>query len=431
MEIAETPTTDPGAPRTDPADPADPGAAVEGRMSGFPPAHDSPVTLATWQEEPNLRWAFRHMREIMPSHLIPADRHTTRALEVASTPSALAAPVTRLDGTTTTAEDVFARTWTDALLVLQDGTIVDERYYAGMTDRTPHLLMSVSKSIVGCVAGILADRGLLDPAAPLTRYVPEAATSGYAGADVRHLLDMRTGVAFRETYTAPEAEVRVMERSMGWRPRLDGDPVGTYRYLTTLSKADRHGGPFAYRSADTDMLGWVCERASGSRMADLISTLLWVPMGAERDAEITCDPVGSAIHDGGVSAVPRDVARFGQMLLDDGTIDGSPVVPTSWLHDAHYPTKDVRDAFAQTDNESVLPGGWYRNKFWFVPHGHATALVCLGIHGQMVYVNRATGTVGVKLSSWPQAQNTNYLIDTLRAFGSVCSQLQSPGAVQA
>jgi CubicO group peptidase (beta-lactamase class C family) len=402
-------------------------AAVDDRMIGFPPAKESLVMLANWQEEANLRWAFRHMREIMPTQLIRADRSTTRFLDVASASSALAAPVARLDGTSATAAEVFASTFTDALLVLHDGKVVDEHYYAGMTDRTPHLLMSVSKSIVGCVAGVLTERGLLDPTEPVTTYVPEAATSGYSGARVRHLLDMRTGVAFRETYTAPDAEVRVMERSMGWRPRLDDDPVGMYEYLTTLSKDDTHGGPFTYRSADTDMLGWVCERASGTRMSDLISTLLWVPMGAEQDAEVTCDAVGSAIHDGGVSAVPRDVARFGQMLLDGGMIDGRPVVPPTWLLDAHDPQADVREAFAQTDNESVLPGGWYRNKFWFVPSEHGTALVCLGIHGQMVYVNRATRTVGVKLSSWPQAQNVTYLVDTLRAFASICALAQRTG----
>jgi CubicO group peptidase (beta-lactamase class C family) len=417
MEIAQDPTAVPSD------DPTVSAGAVDGRMTGFPPTKESLVTLATWQDQPNLRWALRHMREIVPSHVIAADRHTTRMLDAASAPSALSATVTRLDGTKATAQDVFDSTWTDALLVLQEGRVVDEHYFAGMTERTPHLLMSVSKSIVGCVAGILADRGLLDTSAPVTMYVPEAATSGYGDADVRHLLDMRTGVAFRETYTAPDAEVRIMERSMGWRPRLADDPVGTYEYLTTLSKANRHGGPFAYRSADTDMLGWVCERASGTRMADLISTLLWVPMGAEQDGEITCDPVGSAIHDGGVSAVARDVARFGQMLLDDGMIDGWPVVPATWLLDSHHPGPDVRDAFAQTDNESVLPGGWYRNKFWFVPTVHGPALVCLGIHGQMVYVNRTTRTVGVKLSSWPQAQNVDYLVDTLRAFASICGQL--------
>jgi len=413
-----------------PEDPmTDSSEAVDARMIGFPPAQESLVTLANWQEEANLRWAFRHMREILPTQPIRADRDTTRPLYVTSPATALGAPVARLDGTSTTAAEVFASTFTDALLVLHDGKIVDEHYYAGMTSQTPHLLMSVSKSIVGCVAGVLAERGLLDPTEPVTTYVPEVATSGYNGAKVRHLLDMRTGVAFRETYTAPDAEVRVMERSMGWRPRLDGDPVGMYQYLTTLSNDDIHGGPFTYRSADTDMLGWVCERASGTRMSDLISTLLWVPMGAEHDAEVTCDGVGSAIHDGGVSAVPRDVARFGQMLLDGGTIDGRAVVPAGWLLDAHDPEEDVREAFAGTDNESVLPGGWYRNKFWFVPSGQGTALVCLGIHGQMVYVNRSTRTVGVKLSSWPQAQNVTHLVDTLRAFASVCAQLSGPNGL--
>jgi CubicO group peptidase (beta-lactamase class C family) len=290
-----------------------------------------------------------------------------------------------------------------------------------MTPHTPHLVMSVSKSIVGCVAGILADRGVLDVGAKVTHYVPEVATSGYAGATVRHLLDMRTGVAFSETYQAADSEVRVMERSMGWRPSLDSDPVGMYRYLTTVGTATDHGGPFTYRSADTDMLGWVCERAAGTRMADLVSSLIWIPMGAEQDADITCDPVGSAVHDGGISAIARDLARFGQLLLDDG----GKVVPAKWLADSWQPPADVREAFAGTDNEPVLPGGWYRNQFWFVPNHRGTALVCLGIHGQMVYVHRETRTVGVKLSSWPDPQNATYLIDTLRAFAAIGARLDA------
>ena len=276
-------------------------------------------------------------------------------------------PVWRLDGSTATAAEVFAGTHTDALVVLHDGRLVAERYDAGMTAATRHLLMSVSKSIVGCVAGVLADRGLLDPGAPVTAYVPEAGPSGYAGATIRNLLDMRTGVAFRETYTALDAEVRVMERSMGWRPAQPGDPAGAYPYLTTLGHAGPHGTEFTYRSADSDMLGWACERASGTRMADLISALIWQPIGAERDAEITCDPLGSAIHDGGVSATARDLARFGQMLIDDGMAQGYPVVPQAWLADTRAPEPGVREAFAVTDHEFVLPGGWYRNQFWVIP----------------------------------------------------------------
>ena len=300
-----------------------------GLMTGFPPAPEAQVTLANWQDPPYSRWAFRHMRELIPSHPIPAGPGGPggAALLPAAPWPLPDPPVGRIDGSTATAAEVFADTYTDALVVLKDGQLVAERYDAGMTAATPHLLMSVSKSLVGCVAGVLADRGLLDPAAPVTAYVPEAGDSGYAGATVRHLLDMRTGVAFRETYAELDAEVRVMERSMGWRPAQPGDPAGAYPYLITLGQAGPHGGEFTYRSADSDMLGWVCERASGTRMADLIGALIWQPMGAERDGEITCDPLGSAIHDGGVSATARDLARFGQLLVDDGMARGLPGRP--------------------------------------------------------------------------------------------------------
>ena len=308
--------------------------AADTRMQGFPPDPASQVTLANWQDPPNQRWAFQHMREVIPSHPIPAG--TARPLP--ERPSAVGhITVARLDGSTGSVDDVLRDTWTDALVVIHDGQLVEERYLSGMTAKTPHLLMSVSKSIVGCVAGTLVEQGLLSPDRPVSAYVPEIAGSGYAGATVRHLLDMRTGVLFREAYTVPDAEVRVMERSMGWRPSQVGDPVGAYAYLTTLGTEGPHGDQFTYRSADTDMLGWVCERASGTRMADLVSERIWVPMGAEQDAEITCDAVGTAIHDGGISATARDLARFGQLLLDDGRVGQTQVIPEKWLADSLEP----------------------------------------------------------------------------------------------
>src|SRR6476620_11784112 len=119
------------------------------------------------------------------------------------------------------------------------------------------------------------------------------------------------------------------------------------------------------------MLGWVCERASGTRMADLIAALIWQPMGAERDGEITCDPLGSAIHDGGVSATARDLARFGQLLVDDGFARGgsggikvstSPeaaehgsylFIPADWLGAKLAPDCVFFDDTATTENELV------------------------------------------------------------------------------
>ena len=91
------------------------------------------------------------------------------------------------------------------------------------------------------------------------------------GPRVRHVLDMRTGVAFSEAYTSDDSEVRVMERSMGWAPRRPDDPVRRIRLPDDARRPRVHtAAAFVYRSCDTDMLGWMCERAAGRRMADLV-----------------------------------------------------------------------------------------------------------------------------------------------------------------
>lgn len=388
-------------------------------MSGFPPQAPLQVNLSNWQQPRYLRWAFRHMREVIPSQAIKAGPRP-RSLAASTTAAIGDIEVALADGRSTVA-GVLDSTHTDGLLVLRDGGVVHEQYFHGMTESTPHLVMSISKSIVGCVAGVLVHRGKIDPSAAVTDYVPEVGVGGYRGATVRDVLDMRTGVAFREAYAANDSEVRAMERSMGWAPRLDDDPCGAYAYLTQIGTSGPHGNEFVYRSCDTDMLGWICERAADRRMSDLISELLWVPLGAEHDAEITCDAVGTAVHDGGISTTLPDLARFGQMLLDAGTVDDRRVVPDQWFADAFAPPLDVRQAFARTDNAVMLPGGWYRNQFWFFRAASGPVLLCLGIHGQLIYVDHASRTVVTKMSSWPQAQNPAYLAATLRACGAIAA----------
>jgi CubicO group peptidase (beta-lactamase class C family) len=120
----------------------------------------------------------------------------------------------------------------------------------------------------------------------------------------------------------------------------------------------------------------------------------------------------------GISATARDIARFGQLLLDDGWRAEQAVIPERWLLSARRLDADIRGAFAASDSESVLPGGWYRNQFWFTPGPSGDIQLCLGIHGQMVFVDPGTRTIAVKFSSWPNEQNHAYLLDTIRAFSA-------------
>jgi CubicO group peptidase (beta-lactamase class C family) len=383
------------------------------------------VTAYNWQDAPFNRWAFWHVDEILPTFPVSRGGGPARVLPASAVALDLSGvAINRVDGSAGTAGEVLDDTFTDAYAVLQDGELVTEWYGPlGAPDR-PHALMSVSKSVLGCVAAVLIDRGQLDPQALVTTYVPELRDSGYAGATVRHILDMRSGVAFLEEYSNPQSDIRRLDDWIGWDGPQAHESRGLYRFLTTLQAEAPHGSRFLYRSAESDVLGWVCERAAGQPMAELTSALVWAPMGAGHDARLLHDAQGTAVHDGGLCATARDVARFGQMLLDggavpDGAVGTRRVVPPRWLRDGWAVDADVRGAFAASPAEAAFPGGWYRNQFWFRPGAYGDVLLCLGIHGQMVHVSRRTNTVCVKFSSWPQAQNPAYLEDTLRAFDAI------------
>ena len=321
-----------------------------------------PVTARNWQDPPVNRWAYWHVRDILPTYRVSRGGGPARPLPGAAAPAdLLAVEIIRIDGSAGTVGEVLAGTYTDAYVVLQNGELVTEWYGPlGAPDRA-HALMSVSKSVLGCVAAVLIDRGQLDAEREVTDYVPELAASGYAGATIRNVLDMRSGVRFLEEYANPQADIRRLDEWIGWQPgQDDGEPRGLYRYLATLGAEAPHGSRFLYRSAESDVLGWVCERAAGQPMAELMSALVWAPMGAEHDADLLHDGLGAAVHDGGLCATARDVARFGQMLLDGGAVpDGAGgtrrVVPPRWLRQGWAVDADARAAFAASPAEGVVP----------------------------------------------------------------------------
>ncbi len=386
----------------------------------------SGTTLANWQDPPFNRWSFLHLDRVLATRPV---RHRSAAVSLLATNEAATAEeieslaVVRACGAAGTVADVLEDTETDGVLVLHDGLVVYQRYAPSMAPDQPHLLMSVTKSLIGAVTATLIDRGVLERSTQVVDVVPETRGSGYADATVGDLLDMRSGVRFSETYEDPASEVRLMEHAIGWRPHVPGLPTSLHGYLTTLEADRPHGGAFEYRSAETNMLGWVCERAGGAAMPDLLSDLVWSPMGAEFDGFITVDPTGAAIHDGGLAATLRDVARFGQVLLDDGrSLTGEQVLPGWWVTDSLAGAPDSRWAFANSPSPTSFPGGHYRNQLW-IPYPDRDVLLCLGIHGQLVVVDRSARTVGVKLSTWPTPLDLVRSYDTLAAFQAITAHL--------
>ena len=119
----------------------------------------------------------------------------------------------------------------------------------------------------------------------------------------------------------------------------------------------------------------------------------------------------------------RHRAGQGAGLCHVAPDQGGQVVPAEWLRASWTVDPDIRDAFDRSVSGPFLPGGWYRNQFWFLPRDHGDVLLCLGIHGQMLYVSPGTGTAAAKLSTWPDAQSPAMLHDTLRAFDAIGATL--------
>jgi 6-aminohexanoate-oligomer exohydrolase len=350
------------------------------------------VTLENWQESPFNRWGFAHISELITTATIRRGR--------ASEPSAGNNPATPEHAERWhNVEDFLESTHTDAIVVLQHGKLVLERYFGSFQPHDRHVLMSVSKSLCALTMGILVGRGLIDTQQPVHHYVPPLKGSAYGNATVRQVLDMTAAVRYSENYLDAAAEVQQQDRIAGWRPKLETDPEDTYEFLTLLKAAGEHGRSFQYCSAGTDVLAWIIENVTGKRYAEVVSDELWSQLGTSDDALITTDSGGFAFANGGIASTARDLAKIGQLMLDDGKANGQTVVPSSWINDT------MRGGDPQlargTAYQQVHPNGSYRNQWW-APGDSRGTVYAAGIHGQFIWIDPISDTVIAKFSSDPQ-----------------------------
>ncbi|RYX87216.1 MAG: class C beta-lactamase-related serine hydrolase, partial [Bradyrhizobiaceae bacterium] len=251
-------------------------------MSGFPSRESDQVSLANWRNAPFNAWAFHHVREIVPSADIA--NAADDIWQFAQQPDDLSSLAFTHRGADYSLDRFMSETATDGMVILHRGKVIVERYANGMNAATPHILMSVSKSVTGLVAGCAVAKGALDPEQRVTSIIPELRDSVYADTTVRHVLDMRVGLLFDENYLATSGPIVEYRKATGWNPLGPNETPSDLRtFLTSLKdRSGADGGPFHYVSPNSDLLGWILERATGMRFADLMSEHLWQPLGAQR-----------------------------------------------------------------------------------------------------------------------------------------------------
>lgn len=374
-----------------------------------------------WDRPPWNRWSFQHVADILPT--VPVSRGDGPVRHLSRHEQDLdSLDVVGPAGEALSLAAFLEATHTDGFLVLKHGAIAYERYFNGMNESTLHLSQSVAKSFTGAVAGVLAGRGVIDISAPLTDILPELQATPYRDATISHVLDMTSGVRFTEDYTDPFSDMGRADVASGWKPVPPGGdpkfhwPKDMFELILGLDALEcPHGSRFSYRSIETDVLAFALERATGRRLAQLLSDELWQKAGMEQHANFTVDTAGFALADGGLNACLRDYGRFGQLILDEG----GGIVPSSWIAATR---SGNHDRFGAPYN-AVLPHGAYRSQFW-IDDPVSRNLMARGVFGQLIHIGWAGQMVVVKLSSWPDFVNPAWTRATLEVVHRIGDALK-------
>jgi len=260
------------------------------------------------------------------------------------------------------------------VVVLHRGAVVHQSYHLGTGPEDLRISWSVAKSVLSLVLGTLvADGTIPDLDAPVTRYVPQLRGSAYAGATIRQVAQMASGVAFDEDYLDFWSDINRMGRVLALGGSMDGFSVG---------QTGRRGPPGAdwqYVSIDTHVLGMVMRAAAGRSISELVEERLFLPLGLERAPYYLTDGRGVEFVLGGLNMTTRDYARIGQLVAQGGRWNDRQLVPADWI--------------AESTQASAPGGVGYGYQWWLAPDAPPGEVYGRGVYGQFLWIDRDAGVV--------------------------------------
>ncbi|WP_434362941.1 beta-lactamase family protein [Parasalinivibrio latis] len=390
-----------------------------GIMQGIPVAAEKQVTAQNWVAYPFNRWSFQNVSKILPTAELISEGATELPRGVAKDVTTL--PITLSDGSESTVAALLNSHNTDSFMVLQDGKIVQEQYWNGMTPESTHWIASLSKSFTGLAAEMLIEQGKIERDKPVEFYVEALKGTGIGSATIQQVLDMTAGTAWDESPDALRDETsfaRQYGNAAGTWP-MGQKSNGVYGILPKIEQERPHGATFMYNAPLTDVMGWVLSSVTNQRLEDTLSDLFWRDLGAQDRAFMMVDTNTFAWATGGINISTRDAAKFGQLMANQGTFNGKQIFSEDVFNQI---TTGEAGKFADSKYGKRIPGGAYSSYFWLLNDDDG-AFMGKGMYSQYVYVNPTENIVIVRFASPQLPSQAAYDIDMISAFKAISEHL--------
>ena len=277
---------------------------------------------------------------------------------------------------------------TKAVVVLHDGQLIAERYAPGYGPDTPIWAHSISKSITSALIGILVRQGKLQLEQPAPIAAWRSPADEHHAITVDQLLRMDSGLPFDETDGALNAMTRMLY--------LEHDMAG---YAAKTPLVHPPGTAWGYSNLGYVLLSRLVRDAAGGSAVDverLARRELFAPLGM-RNTVIETDTTGTPVGASNVYASARDLARFGQLYLDDGVVDGRRLLPAGWVDYSRSQTLDTgygAGFWTNLVNKGHVPV-W--NAPWGMPQLPKDMYYARGAFGQYVVIVPSEHLVVVRM----------------------------------
>lgn len=361
------------------------------------------TTQTNWLRPPFKYWAIKNVDQLFDVSPI------SKGLKVAVLDEDLISfddvAIEQFDGKVYSFEEHLDSNRTDGFLILHKGKIAYEKYFGNMSESTTHNWFSMSKSLTGLTAAILAEEGKIDLSKSTLDYLPELKGSAWDGTTVEMVMNMLVGIDYNEQYDNPRSDAYKFAKVGGF-VKVPGPPSefeSVYDYMKSVKKGRDHDALFHYVSLNTEILGMIITKVTGMQPSEVMSKKIWAKMGAEGDAFIIRNTKGYELVSAAINSNLRDAGRLGQLMLDDGFYNGEQIVPKSVIQSIKK--GGSIEKFADSKRGKVFKNYSYAHQWW---HTDKEAFFAKGLFGQWIYVDPATELVIVKLTTSDIPTSTEY-----------------------